>query len=128
MDSVAESLTGFSETSKNISTSRGVFPAQEKIAIGSPSIYRAGDPRFSWACGPPKVMKKTSVRQPLSIEPVRFPLSSRAQPRDLRFYGPSLEMFFPKTLRAQLRSMPFATEPSSPHFSPVELRDGLTGG
>jgi hypothetical protein len=41
------------------------------------------------------VMKNASVRQPLSIEPLPFPLSSRgAQPRDLRFRGPLLEMFF----------------------------------
>jgi hypothetical protein len=47
-----------------------------------------------WACGPPKVMKNASVQQPLSIEPLPFPLSSRAKPRDLRFRGPFLEMFF----------------------------------
>src|SRR5882757_4952396 len=34
----------------------------------------------SWARGPPKVMKKASVRQLLSIEPLPFPLSSRAYP------------------------------------------------
>jgi hypothetical protein len=33
----------------------------------------------------PKVMKNASVQQPLSIEPLPFPLSSRAKPRDLRF-------------------------------------------
>src|SRR5579859_3658093 len=39
-------------------------------------------------------MKNASVRQSLSMEPLLFPLSSRAQPRDLRFYGPFVEMFF----------------------------------
>jgi len=39
-------------------------------------------------------MKNASVRQSLSMEPLPFPLSSRAQPRDLRFYGPFVEMFF----------------------------------
>ena len=45
-------------------------------------------PWESWACGPPKVMKNTSVQQPLSMEPSPFPLSSRAQPRDLQFHPP----------------------------------------
>ena len=40
------------------------------------------------------MMKKASVRQLLFIEPWPFPLSSRAQPRDLQFRGPLLEMFF----------------------------------
>jgi hypothetical protein len=39
-------------------------------------------------------MKKPSVQQPLSMEASPFPLSSRAQPRDLQFRGPLLEMFF----------------------------------
>jgi hypothetical protein len=47
-----------------------------------------------WACGPPKTMRNASVQQLLSIEPLPFPLSSRAKPRDLRFRGPFLEMFF----------------------------------
>ena len=51
-------------------------------------------PEESWACGPPKVKKNASVQQPLSIEPLPSPLSSRAKPRDLRFRGPLLEMFF----------------------------------
>jgi hypothetical protein len=37
--------------------------------------------------------KNASVQQPLSMKPLPFPLSSRAKPRDLRFCGPSLEMF-----------------------------------
>ncbi|MEA3007471.1 MAG: hypothetical protein QOI94_2740, partial [Acidobacteriaceae bacterium] len=44
-------------------------------------------------------MKNASVQQPLGMKPVPFPLSSRAGPtcpglpwRDLRFYGPFLEM------------------------------------
>jgi hypothetical protein len=32
-------------------------------------------------------MKNASVRQPLSTEPLAFPLSSRAKPRDLQFDG-----------------------------------------
>src|SRR5258707_13294007 len=50
-----------------------------------------------WAWGPPKVMKNASVRQPLSMEPLPFPCHpdrSEAERRDLRFYGPVLEMFF----------------------------------
>jgi hypothetical protein len=42
--------------------------------------------------------KTASVRQPLSIEPLTFPLSSRAKPRDLRFRGPFVEMFFDRTV------------------------------
>jgi hypothetical protein len=38
--------------------------------------------------------KTLSVQQPLSIEASPSPLSSRAQPRDLQFRGPFLEMFF----------------------------------
>jgi hypothetical protein len=34
------------------------------------------------------------VQQPLSMEASLSPLSSRAQPRDLQFHGPFLEMFF----------------------------------
>ena len=48
---------------------------------------------------PPKVMKNVSVRQPPSVEPLPFPLSSRAKPRDLRFSGPFVEMFFSKAQR-----------------------------
>jgi hypothetical protein len=36
-------------------------------------------------------MKNASVRQPLSMEPLLFPLSSRAKPRDLQFSGPLVE-------------------------------------
>jgi hypothetical protein len=32
-----------------------------------------------------RVVKNASVQQPLSIEPLPFPLSSRAKPRDLQF-------------------------------------------
>jgi hypothetical protein len=38
--------------------------------------------------------EKASVQQRLSMEPLPFPLSSRAKPRDLQFRGPVLEMFF----------------------------------
>jgi hypothetical protein len=44
-----------------------------------------------------QVMKKPSAKQLLSIEVSPFPLSSRAKPRDLRFYGPLLEFFFETT-------------------------------
>ncbi len=43
-------------------------------------------PEESWACGPPKVMKNTSDQHPLPMEPLHFPLSSRAKPRDLQFH------------------------------------------
>ena len=49
------------------------------------------------AC-PPKVMKTPLVRQPLIMEASPSPLSSRAQPRDLQFRGPFLEMFFDSAL------------------------------
>jgi hypothetical protein len=39
-----------------------------------PLRYR---PEELWACGPPKVIKNASVQQPLSMEPLPFPLSSR---------------------------------------------------
>jgi hypothetical protein len=39
--------------------------------------------------------ENATVRQPHSIEPLPFPLSSRgAKPRDLRFRGPFLETLF----------------------------------
>jgi hypothetical protein len=50
-------------------------------------------------CGPPKIMKNTSVRQPLFMERLPFPLSSQAKPRDLQFRGPFLEMFFDRAER-----------------------------
>jgi hypothetical protein len=57
-------------------------------------------PEDSWACGPAKMMKKASVRQLLSIEPLPLPLSSRAKPRDLRFCGPFVDMFFDRAQRS----------------------------
>jgi len=38
--------------------------------------------------------KAPSVQQPLSMGAPPSPLSSRAEPRDLQFRGPFLEMFF----------------------------------
>jgi hypothetical protein len=38
-----------------------------------------------------------AVPHPLSMEPSSLPLSSRAQPRDLQFRGPFLEMFFDRS-------------------------------
>jgi hypothetical protein len=38
-----------------------------------------------------EAIKNVSVRQPLSVEPLSFPLSSRAKPRDLQFRGPFME-------------------------------------
>ena len=35
------------------------------------------------------------------MEPLPFPLSSRAKPRDLRFRGPILEMFFNRAQRSR---------------------------
>jgi hypothetical protein len=40
-----------------------------------------------------------SVEHPLFMEPLPSPLSSRAKPRDLRFRGPFLEMFFSRAQR-----------------------------
>jgi hypothetical protein len=57
-------------------------------------LYRWSSlPEWTWAGGPPKVMKNVSVQQPLSAEPSPFPLSSRAKPRDLQFLGSFMEMF-----------------------------------
>jgi hypothetical protein len=58
----------------------------------------------SWRCFSTEVMKKASVRQLLSIEPLPPPLSSRAKPRDLRFRGPFVDMFFRKSA-AQRRDL-----------------------
>jgi hypothetical protein len=41
-------------------------------------------------------LKTASAQQLLSMEWLPFPLSSRAKPRDLRFTGLVLEMFFNK--------------------------------
>src|SRR5579863_1222151 len=63
----------------------------------------------SWACGRPKVMKSTSVRHPLSVEPVPLPCHpdrSEAERRDLRFRGPFVEMFFDRSV-AQRRDLRF---------------------
>jgi hypothetical protein len=38
-----------------------------------------------------QTMKNAPVQQPLSREPLPFPLSSRAKPRDLQLRGPFLE-------------------------------------
>jgi hypothetical protein len=38
-------------------------------------------------------VRTVSFQQPLSMEAPLYPLSSRAQPRDLQFRGPFLEMF-----------------------------------
>jgi hypothetical protein len=38
--------------------------------------------------------EERSVWQPLSMERLPSPLSSRAKPRDLQFRGPFVEMFF----------------------------------
>ena len=63
------------------------------LCVDAPS-WRCFSTELPFAWGPPKVMKNASVQQLLSIEPLPFPLSSRAQARDLRFRGPFLEMFF----------------------------------
>jgi hypothetical protein len=41
----------------------------------------------------------TALWQLLSMEASPSPLSSRAQPRDLQFYGPFLEMFFDRAVQ-----------------------------
>jgi hypothetical protein len=45
--------------------------------------------------------RNVSIQQPLSVEPLPIPLTSRlprravgAKPRDLQFHGPFLKMFF----------------------------------
>jgi hypothetical protein len=61
-------------------------------------------PESQRACGRPKVMKMPSVQQPPFMEPSLLPLSSRAQPRDLQFRGPFLEMFFDRAQRGRRES------------------------
>jgi hypothetical protein len=51
-------------------------------------------PEESWAYGPPKVLKIAFGSETTFHRKVALPLSSRAQPRDLQFRGPFLEMFF----------------------------------
>jgi len=84
---------------------------------------------LSWSSGPPKVMKNASVRQPLSIEPLPFPLSSRAQTRDLRFYGPSVEMFVDRAERSavslNLSPMPRSTRRLPTKFPRNAIRGNL---
>src|SRR5450631_3833826 len=58
-----------------------------------PQTELSSRPEESWPCGPPKGMKNASVQPSLSMEPPLFPVSSRAKPRDLQFYGPVVEMF-----------------------------------
>jgi len=50
--------------------------------------------------------------RPLEVPP--FPLSSRAKPRDLRFYGPVMEMFLAFADRLRISRVP-AGEPINPH-------------
>jgi hypothetical protein len=50
---------------------------------------------------PTEVMKNAIGQGPLSTERLPSPLSSRAQPRDLRFRGPFLEMFLTERSRAE---------------------------
>ena len=50
-----------------------------------------------WACGPPKMMKNVSVPATTLSLPLPSPCHpdrSEAKRRDLRFYGPFLDMFF----------------------------------
>jgi hypothetical protein len=42
----------------------------------------------------PKAFSLPWIQPPLFMEPQPSPLSSRAKPRDLQFYGPVLDMFF----------------------------------
>ena len=49
-------------------------PWQRSSPFNHPSLVI---PSVGWASGPPKVMKKASVRQLLFIEPLPLPLSSR---------------------------------------------------
>src|SRR5580698_10620693 len=68
-----------------------------------------GTAAFSNESGCPAAVNAPSVQQPGSVEALRFPLSSRAKPRDLRFSGPLLEMFFesggPAVLNKQARCL-----------------------
>jgi hypothetical protein len=77
-----------------------IFPGHTELRIQTNLSSR---PEESWACGPRKVMKSTSVRHPLSVEPVPLPCHpdrSEAERRDLRFRGPFVEMFFDRAQRS----------------------------
>ena len=47
------------------------------------------------------------AQQPLSMEAPPSPLSSRAQPRDLRFHGPFVDMFFGSHTRSSAPEVRF---------------------
>jgi hypothetical protein len=93
-----------------------------RVAISRSFLARCGIPPHStrnsvgchWNAGvtglrSPKVMKHTSVRQPLPIEPLPFlchPDRSEAERRDLRFRGPFMGMFFGPWRNLQLPKEP----------------------
>jgi hypothetical protein len=83
--------------------------------------------------------KRLQVQQPLSMEASPSPLSSRAQPRDLQFSGPFVEMFFNRS-EAEWRDLLFFSIPEHPQakndnrprvrsgYIAVDLRLQVCGG
>jgi hypothetical protein len=75
-----------------------VIPSGAKRSGGicsSADLYwKCFSTEWSWACGPPKEMKNAFYPATVLYGSAAPPLSSRAQPRDLQFRGPFLEMFF----------------------------------
>jgi hypothetical protein len=64
-----------------------------------------------------------SVKQPPSMEAPPSSLSSRAKPRDLRFRGPFLEVFFDG---AKPRDLQFSQPASNAEGAPATAVDGNT--
>jgi hypothetical protein len=73
---------------KFVAMRRSFFPNGESPPTRNKFVISTEE---SWACGPPWVMKTPATAFRRKGRP---PLSSRAKPRDLRFRGPFLEMFF----------------------------------
>jgi hypothetical protein len=93
----------FSVSSKRPRNCRSLGFARDDKGMGDASMESACRTGAfpPWACGPPKVTKNASVQQPLSVEVLPFPLSSRGEPRDLQFRGAFLEMFFDRAQRSR---------------------------
>jgi hypothetical protein len=68
-------------------------------------------------CSTWKAVAGTKVQPPLFMAPSPSPLSSRAKPRDLQFYGPFLEMFF-----SQAKEKPLVSKGLSPSQTKIKPR------
>jgi hypothetical protein len=70
-------------------------PVQGSVT-GNPGRDDKGEGDLLWKLVPEP--KNASIPQPICIKLLPFPLSSRAKPRDLRFRGPFVEMFFDRVV------------------------------